>query len=208
MINTQQQILAVGDRHEDAPVADLRDANLAGASLRRANLAGAILDGANLRESDLQGANLRQARLYSASLNSADLRRANLGMSDLRFACLEGANLAHVNLHRANLLGARLADADVVDADFAGAILPDGALFRDDACLERFTDTQNPAFAATLGAIEATDHEAILAAGREGAAGDHEMSWAQFVERTYGSLADDPIEWHPPEYAENQDRRE
>ncbi len=207
-MNMHRQTVAIEDRLKDVSVADLRDANLTGASLRRSNLVGAVLDGANLRESDLQGANLRQARLYGASLNRADLRRANLGMSDLRFACLEGANLAHVSLYRANLLGARLAGADVEDADFAGAILPDGALFQDDACLERFTDTQNPAFAATLEAVKAVDHEEMPATGREGAAGDHEMSWADFVERTYGSLADDPIEWHPPEYAENQDWRE
>ena len=179
-----------------------------GAYLRRANLAGATLRDANLRGSDLQGANLRQASLYGAILECADLCRANMGMSDLRFAVLEGANLSHANLNRANMLGARLAGAHIDQVDLAGAILPDGTKFRDETCLGRFTDSQNPEFAATLEAVKRVDDGETTATKRESAESDREMTWAQFVERTYGSLAEDPIEWDPPVYIENEDSRE
>lgn len=193
---------------ESFPPPDLSDSNLAGASLRRANLAGAILHGANLQESDLQGANLRLACLYGASLEHANLCGANLGMSDLRFARLEGANLSRVNFCRANLLGARLAGSQIEHVDLAGAILPDGTPYRDDTCLDCYTDTQNPAFAATLRAVQAVGTGDSIAKKRESDSSDREMSWTQFVERTYGSLADDPIEWHPPSYVDHEDSQE
>ena len=184
---------------------DMSGANLEGASLARANLAGAILRGTNLRGSDLQGANLRKASLCQADLNGADLGGSNLGMADLRYACLEQANLCRVNLNRANLLGARLAGARLDNVDLAGAILPDGTSYQDGTSLERFTDTQNPAFAATLEMIETVEDGYATATRRVNATRDRKTSWAQFVERTYGSLADDPIEWHPPVPIESED---
>ena len=189
-------------------VTDLSGASLEGASLRQANLAEAILNGANLQDSDLQGANLRKASLESANLSRADLGGTNLGMADLRFASLEDANLCRVNLHRANLLGAKLAGACLDHVDLAGAILPDGTLFTEKADLERFTHEGNAAFQATLMAIEATVRAKCASKEQDKATVDGALSWAQFVERTYGSLADDPIEWHPPASIENEDRRE
>lgn len=207
-MNWRRENEVIDNRREGLQVPDLSGAGLEGVILRRANLAEAILNSANLRGSDLQGANLRKASLYRANLKRADLGGSNLGMSDLRYACLEQANLCRVNLNRANLLGARLAGARLDHVDLAGAILPDGTPFQDGACLERFTDTQNPAFAATLEAIKTSDDGQSAATKRESVASDREISWAQFVERTYGSLADDPIEWDPPISMRNADARE
>ena len=208
MINRRRESNPINNRREGLQVPDLSGAGLEGACLRRANLAEATLHSANLRGSDLQGANLRKASLYRANLERADLGGSNLGMSDLRYACLEQANLCRVNLNRANLLGARLAGARLDHVDIAGAILPDGTQYTEETDLERFTNVENPAFAATLKAINAMDNEGSAAKERESVAGDSDLSWAEFVERTYGSLADDPIEWHPPIYIENEDRRE
>jgi len=129
-------------------------------------------------------------------------------MSDLRYACLEKANLCSVNLNRANMLGARLAGARLENVDLAGAILPDGTRFSDQSNLERFTNTDNSEFAPTLEAVYATEKEDSAAQVPEGVTDDGDLSWAQFVERTYGSLAENPIEWHPPTYIENEDARE
>lgn len=203
-MSRQRKTLTIDDHREDVPVADLRDADLTGASLRRSNLAGAVMCGANLRECDLQGANLRRASLFSANLSRANLGGANLGMADLRFACLERANLHRVNLNRANLLGAKLAGTCLDSVDMAGAILPDGTPYDHETSLGRFTDTQNPTFAATLRAVKALRADAAQR-NQEGAIGNRDMSWAQFVERTYGSLADDPIEWRPPAAIETKD---
>lgn len=208
MINRYSEPKPVNHRGDAFRGADLRGASLEGASLRRANLAEAILRGANLRGSDLQGANLRKASLYEADLKGANLGGSNLGMADLRMACLEQANLRLVNLNRANLMGARLAGAHLDHVDLAGAILPDGTQFTEESDLERFANVESPAFAATLEAVKAMNHEGSAAKERECVAADSDLSWAQFVERTYGSLADDPIEWHPPVYHENEDRRE
>lgn len=184
---------------------DMSGAGLEGACLRRAHLAGAILHNANLRGSDLRGAHLRQAILYRANMKRADLGGSNLGMADLRYACLEQANLCRVNLNRANLLGARLAGARLDNVDLAGATLPDGTQYSDETDLERFTDEEHPAFAATLAAVNAMESDDSAAMELEGVEGDRDLSWSEFVERTYGSLADDPIEWHPPVYFEHKD---
>ena len=63
--------------------ADLRGADLRGASLYRADLRGA----------DLSGANLRGANLYRANLSGADLSGANLYRADLRGANLSGTEI-------------------------------------------------------------------------------------------------------------------
>ena len=164
--------------------ADLTGASLERASLRQANLPEAVLDDANLKDSDLRGANLRRASLFRTDLSRADLGGSNLGMADLRFACLERANLNRANLHQANLLGAKLAEACLDHADLAGAILPDGTRFTDDADLERFTDEDNAAFRETLKAIAATDCKSSAAGERETVKGAAGRDWAQFVDRT------------------------
>ena len=184
---------------------DMSGANLAGASLARANLAGAILRGTNLSGSDLQGANLRKASLCEADLTGADLGGSNLGMADMRMARVENANLRLVNLCRANLTGARLAGACLEQADLAGAILPDGTLFSDAQNVARFTDQANPEFLSTLAIvkkIDASDDDGYLR--EDESAGYRRLPWKQFVAQTYGSLADDPIEWHRPTYVENE----
>lgn len=176
---------------------DLTGAGLEGACLYRANLAGAILNGANLRGSDLQGANLRKASLYEADLKGADLSGSNLGMSDLRRACLEETKLSRANLNRANLLGARLVGARLDHVDLASAILPDGARYQEGVGIERYTDKKHPDFDATLVRIHElgkdTDNESPHETEAEAY---RNLPWKQFVDQTYGSLADDPIELH------------
>lgn len=190
-------------------VADLSGACLEAAVLRRANLAGAILRNVNMRGGDLQGANLRKASLYRANLKGADLGGANLGMADLRFACLEDADLRRVNLCQANLLGARLAGAKLKHSDITGATLPDGTLFSDDESLTRFTDNEHQSFSPTLAAIDALEiknsdawEPAVASPGLR------QLQWHEFVERTYGSLADDPIQWQPAAQPEIEDTNE
>lgn len=193
-------------RPEATHAADLTGAGMQGARLRRANLAAAILRGVNLTGSDLRGANLRKACLSGANLKRADLAGSNLGMSDLGHACLENANLRRANLNRANLLGARLVGACLNQVDLAGAILPDGTPYSEERNLERFTHQENPAFSSTLAALKAMANEGSAAQEWASGADESDLSWAQFVERTYGSLADDPIEWDPPQYIENDYR--
>ena len=170
---------------------------LQGFGLYRANLAKANLHGANLRGSDLQGANLKRARLYEADLKGVNLCGSNLGRSDLRRTCLEQANLRRANLNQANLLGARLAGAVLDNVDLAGAILPDGARYEEGLCIERYTDKTHPDFDATLALInelgKETDNTTLPETEAEAY---RELPWKQFVEQTYGSLADNPIELH------------
>lgn len=188
---------------------DMSGAGLQGASLQRANLTGAILNSANLSGSDLRGASLRKACLYKVDMKGADLGGSNLGMADLRLARMENANLRLVNLCRTNLTGARLAGACLEQADLAGAIMPDGTLYADEMSLAKFTDKTNPEFSSTLAVvmkIDASDDDGYL---RESESmGYRRLPWKQFVEQTYGSLADDPIEWHPPVPIASEDRRE
>ncbi len=180
------------DRLQSADLSGLQ-----GAGLYRANLAKANLHGANLRGSDLQGANLKRARLYEADLKGANLCGSNLGRSDLRRTCLEQANLRRANLNQANLLGARLAGAVLDSVDLAGAILPDGARYEEGLCIERYTDKAHPDFDATLALINELGKETDNASLPETKAEAYrELPWKQFVEQTYGSLADNPIELH------------
>ncbi|MCY4019604.1 MAG: pentapeptide repeat-containing protein [Chloroflexi bacterium] len=174
--------------------ADLSGAGLEGACLYRANLAGAILDGANLRGSDLQGANLRKASLYEADLKGAKLGGANLGLSDLRRARLEETALIRANLNQANLLGASLVGARLDHADLTSVILPDGARYAEGVCTERYTDKNHPDFDTTLALIEDLGKDAGNLPPPETEAGVYrELPWKQFVEQTYGSLADNPV---------------
>ena len=89
-------------------LADLGDAELAGA-----NLKGAIFRGANLR-----GANLKSAELAWANLSDADLREANFSMANLY-----RTNLADADLYRANLTQANLFDADLYNTNLEKVIL-------------------------------------------------------------------------------------
>ena len=73
---------------------------------------------ANLRGADLCGASLRDADLFDADLCGASLRGANLCVAYLRGASLRGANLCGANLRGANLF-----DADLCGANLRGTCL-------------------------------------------------------------------------------------
>lgn len=195
MINQRTETTVDQDSADGSQLTDLSGANLESSSLCRASLANAIIRGANLRASKLQGANFRRAILFASDLKGADLFRSNLGMADLRMACLEHANLRLANLSRANLAGAKLAGACLDQADLAGAILPDGTLFTDQSNLSKFTDSSNPEFLSTLSKVERIDVSADADYRHTGvSSGYRRLPWKQFVEQTYGSLADDPID--------------
>ena len=118
--------------------ADLRGASLSEADLRGADLRGASLSEANLRWANLRGANLRWANLRGANLCWANLRGANLcgtdlSGADLRWTDLRGANLRWANLRGANLCGTDLSGADLRWTDLRGADLRgaiDGSIAR------------------------------------------------------------------------------
>jgi uncharacterized protein YjbI with pentapeptide repeats len=118
----------------DLRLADLRFANLSGASLFGANLSGASLFGANLSGADLGNANLTGAdlrlakNLSSANLFGANLFGADLNEADLSDANLNTANLSGANLRLANLRGAKLGFASLIRADLSGADLSDADL--------------------------------------------------------------------------------
>jgi len=94
--------------------ADLRGANLHGASLYAADLRGANLHGANLHDADLRGASLYAANLHDADLYAANLHDASLYAADLRGANLHGASLYAANLHDAYLYAANLHDDTIL----------------------------------------------------------------------------------------------
>ena len=187
---------------------DLRDAKMPGACLRQANLSEAILYRVDLEGGDLQGVALRQARLFRANLKNANLYKANLGKADLRCAFLEGANIGHASLHSVNFRGARLAGARFDDSDLAGAILPDGAPFRNEADLEKFTDTAHHLFSETLAKVENLAETEPVELPQLNADGTRRLTMKEFVARTYGSLAHDPIERHPQVFIETEDALE
>lgn len=81
--------------------ANLRDADLNGATLQRSNLSRVNLDGADLRNSDLSFTTLR-----GASLRGADLRGSQLYGTDLRHADLSGAQLDPEALEESHWQGA------------------------------------------------------------------------------------------------------
>ena len=106
---------------------DLREANLSKANLTMANIGGAILADANLEE----------ATLVSTRMSGANLRGANLRHADLTGADLRGADLTGADLYRATLY----------ETDFSGAVMPNGARFRnqDDDVSEEIATTYSRA---------------------------------------------------------------
>ena len=85
--------LWVASRGKEGARADLRRANLSGASLSEA-----ILPDANLRRADLSGADLWHANLWRADLSGADLSGADLWHANLSDAILSGADLSGADL--------------------------------------------------------------------------------------------------------------
>jgi hypothetical protein len=106
--------------------------NLAQADLRGADLKGATLNEADLSIADLRGADLREARLTEAVLAGADLRGANLTNSWLARADLALADLDQANLTWAWLTEARgLTEKQLRSAlSLTGATMPDGQNLR------------------------------------------------------------------------------
>jgi len=94
-----------------APIASLREANLARIDLSEVNLSEANLSGANLTK-----ANLMSAKLLQANLNKTNLSEANLSSANLTAANLIGANLMQANLRSANLTAADLSGANLKNA--------------------------------------------------------------------------------------------
>jgi hypothetical protein len=92
----------------DLHAADLREANLQGATLRQADLNGAILSGADLRMADL-----READLFGADLSVADLSQSNLVGAHLFGADLSGANLREADLSGATVAYTIFANLDL-----------------------------------------------------------------------------------------------
>jgi len=87
--------------------ADLREADLSYASLRGVDMDHVQLQRANLRHADLTGASLWQANLRDADLRSASLRGAKLDHADL-----SGADLHATDCSEGSFWGARLSVAD------------------------------------------------------------------------------------------------
>ena len=114
-------------------LADLGDAELAGANLKGAIFRGANLRGANLRDTNLEKADLADANLVWADLDGAYLDRASLVGANLKSACLDNADLRRADFESADLVlsklrcaklfGAKLIGANIYGADLNGAYL-------------------------------------------------------------------------------------
>jgi hypothetical protein len=95
--------------------AELRNANLQGASLGFANLEGAWLDHANLEGADLKFSILQGAVLAYANLEGAKLEFSNLQGALLAYANLEGVELTDVCMIKANFKYAKVNGETLID---------------------------------------------------------------------------------------------
>ncbi|HLM74607.1 MAG TPA: pentapeptide repeat-containing protein, partial [Polyangiaceae bacterium] len=96
--------------------ADLRGAQMDGATLREADFSGADLSGATLCSSDLSKSILRDANLYRVVAKNALFMRADLTGASLIAANLESAIFIKAKLARADFKGANLFRADLLRA--------------------------------------------------------------------------------------------
>jgi predicted dehydrogenase len=83
-----------------------------GADLKQANLSGASLAGADLSGSDLLQANFTGANLAGADLSGSDLTQANFTGANLTGADLSGSDLSGANFTGCSLAGADLPEGD------------------------------------------------------------------------------------------------
>jgi uncharacterized protein YjbI with pentapeptide repeats len=136
---------------------DLSKAELTCADMRGANLAGASLWRAEARQADFRGADLSSADFMRARLGGSDFREANLTRTDLGWTDLVGANFerthltdvvfTYADMEAANLRGSVITDARMIytklrRADFSGATISRGlfqAVNFEEAIFERAT---------------------------------------------------------------------
>lgn len=102
-MDAEQLLKRYADGTRDFSWADLRGANLVGASLPginlyRADLTGATLERADLRQANFLKANLTRTNLSQADLTGANLRRADLTRTVLTAAVLNGAHFSDLTL--------------------------------------------------------------------------------------------------------------
>lgn len=102
-MDAAQLLHRYAEGQRDFSWADLRRADLRGASLPdinfyRADLTGALLDGANLRRSNFLKANLTKANLSDADLTGANLKRTDLTGAILTGAVLDAVQFSDVTL--------------------------------------------------------------------------------------------------------------
>ena len=112
------------ERIADGAGADLSGVDLSGQDLRDLDLSKLNLSNANLSRADLTRARLDGTKLEGANLSHAVLRDAYVGAS------VKGADLRHVDLTGATVSFTFVADMNNARADFAGATLPDGAIYQ------------------------------------------------------------------------------
>lgn len=158
--------------HRGGCRADLREANLRGASLEHTDLREARLEHANLSAARLEHANLGEAHL-----EGADLRWARLEHASLRWARLEHANLRWARLEHADMREARLDGADLVGASLEYADLREARLA--DTCLDPAAQTPP------------VDDATIIAAGLE-IDGEWVLGWRTATSRVVGDQTYEP----------------
>ncbi len=107
------------------------------ANLRGANLQGASLQEVDLKKAKLQMANLKEAKLKETNLKEARMWRAKLQGANLKEAALQGANLKEAELQGANLQGAKINKKTIMPDDWEDVVVKDengktGVLLMDD----------------------------------------------------------------------------
>ncbi len=106
-------------------MADMRGANMSGASFRLQDLRGANMSESNMSWANFTGANLRAVYGRKVNMTGACLARADMREANLRAATLAGADMRDANLTGADMRGATLAGANLRGAvlgEVSGAI--------------------------------------------------------------------------------------
>ncbi len=106
-----------------ADKADFPDANLYEVCGTESIWAAANLAGANMRYAQLSGATFTAAGLQGVNCSAANLKTAKLNKANLTGAILERTNLFKASFEKANLTVANLSGANAYGAEFLNAIL-------------------------------------------------------------------------------------
>jgi uncharacterized protein YjbI with pentapeptide repeats len=127
--------------------ADMQRAKMQGISLSgqrttliKANVKNADLGGASIDRADLTGAKLFKANLEGADLNKAILKHVNLSHANLKNADVERADLTGANLIGADVTGIRGLDKAIL----CNTLMPDGTISRRNCPQEAKAETQTP----------------------------------------------------------------